>query len=51
MSVKTTTHTNFHDEARTALEFYQSVFGRKTAIATYADIHAAENDSHANEVA
>ena len=51
MSVKTTAHINFHGEARTALKFYQSVFGGETAIATYADIHAAENDSHANQVA
>jgi PhnB protein len=47
MSVKTTAHINFNGEARTALEFYQSVFGGETAIATYADIHAAENEFHA----
>ena len=51
MSVKTTAHINFHNEARAALEFYQSVFGGEIAIATYADIHAAENESHANQVA
>lgn len=51
MSVKTTAHINFHGEARMALEFYQSVFGGEIVIATHADIYAAENDSHANQVA
>ncbi len=37
MSIKTTTHLNFHGEARSALEFYQSVFGGDLTIATYAD--------------
>ena len=51
MSIKTTAHVNFHSEARTALEFYKSVFGGGTTIATYADIHAVENESHAHQVA
>jgi PhnB protein len=38
MSIKTTTHLNFHGQARAALEFYQSVFGGETVIATYADM-------------
>ena len=42
MSIKTTAHINFHSEARTALEFYKSVFGGEITIATYADIHAVE---------
>ncbi|GAA4661636.1 VOC family protein [Arthrobacter cryoconiti] len=37
MSIKTTTHLNFRGDARAALEFYQSVFGGQTAIATYGD--------------
>jgi PhnB protein len=37
MSIKTTTHLNFRGDARAALEFYQSVFGGKTVIATYGD--------------
>lgn len=38
MSLKTTTHLNFHGDARAALEFYQSVFGGQTVIRTYAEL-------------
>ena len=37
MTVTTTTHLNFRGQAREALEFYQSVFGGQTTIATYGD--------------
>ncbi|MEB0001898.1 VOC family protein [Cryobacterium sp. RTC2.1] len=37
MSITTTTHLNFHGNARAALEFYQSVFGGQVTIATYGD--------------
>jgi len=37
MSIHTTTHLNFHGEARAALTFYQSVFGGDLAVATYGD--------------
>ncbi|MGO4615879.1 VOC family protein [Nocardia sp. 2YAB30] len=37
MSVNTVAHLNFHGQARAALEFYQSVFGGQTTIATYGD--------------
>lgn len=37
MSIITTTHLNFHGDARAALEFYRSVFGGELAIATYGD--------------
>lgn len=35
MTLTTTTHLNFHGDARAALEFYQSVFGGETTIRTY----------------
>lgn len=38
MSIQTTTHLNFHGEARSALEFYRSVFGGEVTIATYGDL-------------
>jgi PhnB protein len=38
MSIMTTTHLNFRGEARAALEFYRSVFGGSTTIATYGDL-------------
>ena len=37
MSITTTTHLNFRGDARSALEFYQSVFGGQVTIATYGD--------------
>lgn len=37
MSIQTTTHLNFRGDARTALEFYGSVFGGHIVINTYAD--------------
>ena len=37
MTLTTTTHLNFRGDARTALEFYQSVFGGQVTIATYGD--------------
>jgi len=50
MSVTTTAHINFRGDARTALEFYQSVFGGDAAIATYADIQAVESPEQAEQV-
>jgi PhnB protein len=42
MSITTTTHLNFHGDARAALEFYQSVFGGRLTIATYGDFGMPE---------
>ncbi|MFC5676116.1 VOC family protein [Aeromicrobium endophyticum] len=38
MSLTTTTHLNFRGDARAALEFYQSVFGGRTVVRTYAEL-------------
>jgi PhnB protein len=38
MTITTTTHLNFRGDARAALEFYQSVFGGRLTIASYADV-------------
>ncbi len=51
MGVTTTAHINFRGDARQALEFYQSVFGGDLSIATYADIHSAEDPAQAGQVA
>lgn len=51
MSVTATPHVNFRGGARKALEFYQSVFGGDISIATYADIHSAEDPAQAGQVA
>lgn len=38
MSIKTTTHLNFHGDARAALDFYASTFGGQATIRTYGDV-------------
>jgi PhnB protein len=50
MSVRTTAHVNFRGQARAALEFYHSIFGGDIALATYADIHAAEDPSQDDQI-
>ncbi len=51
MSFTATTHLNFAGElARSALEFYQSVFGGQLMIMTYADAHRAERPEDADLV-
>lgn len=37
MAISTTTHLNFHGDARAALEFYQSVFGGRLTVIAYGD--------------
>jgi PhnB protein len=37
MAITTTTHLNFHGDARAALEFYRSVFGGHLTAVTYGD--------------
>jgi PhnB protein len=51
MTVQATAHVNFRGQAREALTFYQSVFGGEIALATYADIHAVEHPSQADQIA
>ncbi|MFI2644501.1 VOC family protein [Streptomyces sp. NPDC018610] len=50
MSVTTTTHLNFRGVAREALGFYQSVFGGRTAVVTYGDAGAVQNENEADWV-
>lgn len=50
MSVTTTPHLNFRGDARSALEFYHSVFGGQLLIITNADAHSAETTEEANQV-
>ena len=51
MSLQTTAHVNFRGDARAALEFYRAVFDGAITVATYADIHAAEDPAQADQVA
>lgn len=50
MSLQTTTHLNFRGDAREALEFYRSVFGGDLVAVTYADAHAVQDPTEADQV-
>jgi PhnB protein len=50
MTVITTTHLNFRGVARQALEHYQSVFGGRLVIATYADAGRITDPAEAGQV-
>lgn len=50
MSITTTVHLNFRDQARAALEFYQGVFGGQLAVVTNADAHAVAHPADAERV-
>jgi PhnB protein len=50
MTINVTNHLNFRGDARTALEFYQSVFGGDIVIITYKDAHNVQDPSEANQV-
>ncbi len=50
MTLAATPHLNFRGDARTALEFYQSVFGGQLTIITYANMGNVQDPSEANQV-
>ena len=50
MSITTTVHLNFQDQARAALEFYQSVFGGQLAAFTYAESGRVEHPADADRL-
>lgn len=41
---------NFRDNARQALEFYQSVFGGKLSMNTFQEFHASEDPAESNKI-
>ena len=51
MSIQTTTHLNFRQQAREALAFYQSVFGGEVLIATHAQAYPSFPPEEADLVA
>ncbi|MBM2614537.1 VOC family protein [Actinoplanes sp. LDG1-06] len=51
MTVTTTAHINSRGQARDMLDFYGKAFHGEVTVATYTDIHAAEDPSHADQVA
>ena len=50
MSVNTVAHLNFRGDARTALEFYRSVFSGELRIVTYGQMGNVQEPSEANQV-
>jgi PhnB protein len=48
------THLNpylsFRDSARTAMEFYQSVFGGELTLSTFGEFHASEDPAEADKI-
>jgi len=50
MAISTTTHLNFHGDARAALEFYQSVFGGHRTVVTYGDFGLPQDLPDAGKV-
>ncbi|MFK4728852.1 VOC family protein [Agromyces mediolanus] len=50
MSVTLNPYLNFRDEARTALEFYHSVFGGTLNMSTFAEFGQAEDSADADKI-
>ena len=50
MSVTLNPYLSFRDNAREAMEFYQSVFGGSLESSTFADMNMAEDPAEANKI-
>ncbi|PRZ15590.1 VOC family protein [Nesterenkonia sandarakina] len=50
MSIQTTPHLNFRGTARTALEFYQSIFGGHLTVVTYGSLGMPQDAPGADKV-
>ncbi|GGA59810.1 VOC family protein [Pelagibacterium lentulum] len=50
MTIKTTTHLNFRNQARDALDFYHSVFGGEPVLVSYKDAGAVQNPDEADQI-
>lgn len=50
MPTKLNPYLSFRDNAREAMEFYQSVFGGTLNVATFKDFHAAQDPSEENKI-
>lgn len=50
MTVRLNPYLSFKDEAREAMQFYQSVFGGELAVNTFADFGMAEDPAEADKV-
>lgn len=50
MSTKLSPYLSFRDNAREAMQFYQSVLGGKLDMNTYEEFHASEDPAEANKI-
>ena len=50
MTTKLNPYLGFRDDARTAMDFYHSVFGGELDYTTFADLNASEDPSEANKI-
>ena len=50
METKLNPYLSFKDNARQAMEFYQTVFGGKLAMSTFKDYHASQDPSEDNKI-
>ena len=50
MQTKLNPYLSFKDNAREAMDFYQTVFGGKLAISTFKEFHASQDPSEDNKV-
>ena len=50
MQTQLNPYLSFKDNARQAMEFYQTVFGGKLAVSTFKDYHASQDPSEDNKV-
>jgi PhnB protein len=50
MQTKLNPYLSFQDNARQAMEFYQTVFGGKLTISTFKDFNASQNPSDDNKI-
>jgi PhnB protein len=50
MAVRLNPHLNFTDDARQAMEFYQSVFGGELAVNTFGEFQASQDPAEQNKI-
>jgi PhnB protein len=50
MTVKLNPYLSFRDNAREAMDFYQSVFGGEVTRSTFADFHASEDPAEQDKI-
>lgn len=50
MTVRLNPYLSFQDNAREAMEFYQSVFGGELQLSTFAEMHASEDSAEDHKI-